>query len=118
MFLDPSEPSFGGNIGIQLFSWRGEGSAPHVLDLAQTRPSYDLPTLPGLEEIILIEADIGVIIKPETASLNRITGKPYWNPSLRIELSFKSMKLRARIRWSEEGVERIGPASVIPITRL
>ncbi|KAG8770656.1 hypothetical protein FRC16_006260, partial [Serendipita sp. 398] len=77
MFLDPSEPSFGGNIGIQLFSWRGEGSAPHVLDLAQTRPSYDLPTLPGLEEIILIEADIGVIIKPETASLNRITGQGY-----------------------------------------
>ncbi|KAG8865486.1 hypothetical protein FRC20_009778 [Serendipita sp. 405] len=93
------------DIRISLFSWRGDGPPPHILVPSNHR-AYKAILPPGLEEIMCIKADLGTILDPTTNFLNLTTGMPYWEVALKIELSFQSMKLRAKMRWSEEVLVR------------
>ncbi|KAG8753939.1 hypothetical protein FRC14_005519 [Serendipita sp. 396] len=103
VLLDPSDPSFDGEIVAHILSWRGKSPAPHILDLSQFQ-SWELP--PGLAETIQIRANLGAILNPAKTSLNQTTGKPYCDANISYEFSLKGMKLRARIHWTEKVLMR------------
>ncbi|KAG8815670.1 hypothetical protein FRC19_000896 [Serendipita sp. 401] len=105
LLLDRFKHALRRDIRISLFSWRGDGPPPHILVPSNHR-AYKAILPPGLEKIMCIKADLGRILDATTTSLNLTTGMPYWEVALKIELSFQSMKLRAKMRWSEEVLVR------------
>ncbi|KAG8775473.1 hypothetical protein FRC15_000510 [Serendipita sp. 397] len=118
LLFESAELSSQGTISIGLFSWRGNGPTPYILDPIQRAYCYRPASIAGLEEFALFKADKRIFLKSAKVSRSSKTGAPCWIVRYQLELSFKNLKLRAKMRWSEKGVERAGPASIIPITQL
>ncbi|KAG8804321.1 hypothetical protein FRC16_009534 [Serendipita sp. 398] len=95
-----------------VYTWQGKGAPPYVLD------PDDGKFPPGLIESFRIDANLSSLCNSVTSQSNKVSGKPYWMVDYEVDLLLRHMRLVARLRWVEKGIERIGPATIIPSTKL
>ncbi|KAG8777654.1 hypothetical protein FRC15_011216 [Serendipita sp. 397] len=112
--LFPTRPS-PRELGVYeslIYVWQGEGPAPPVLDADYSKPPL------GLRVMFTIKADLSALCDSMEFDTNRKTGRQYWKVNTNLDIIFTNMKLKARLRWMDKGAERIGPATMIPASKL
>ncbi|KAG9049918.1 hypothetical protein FS842_011453, partial [Serendipita sp. 407] len=100
-----------GKFKDELYTWQGDGPVPYVLNRKGKLPS-------GLIKSFRIEANLSSLCSSVKSDTSKVSGEPYWVVRYKIDVLFRSMKLMARLRWIENGVERTGPATIIPSVKL
>lgn len=69
---------------------------------------------PGFEKVCSIQADLSKLAESFPIYTNPKTGKKYTEVYFDICLMFGKTSLSAYIKWVEDGVEKTGPASIVP----
>ncbi|KAG8813630.1 hypothetical protein FRC17_001477 [Serendipita sp. 399] len=107
-----------GNCGMEVFVWRGSGPRPYALDPITSNPYLGSKPISGLDSHFSVRADLRALAGSIESGWNQRTEMPFWFVQHTLDLYFRDMKLSARLRWEEKGVERTGPATIIPVTKL
>ncbi|KAL8283908.1 hypothetical protein RQP46_005340 [Phenoliferia psychrophenolica] len=68
----------------------------------------------GFERCCTLTADLSSLATPDTVQVNEATGEPFWHLTFKVGLAFGGTSLKAYVLYDENGVEKRGPASVIP----
>ncbi|PVF91015.1 hypothetical protein CPB86DRAFT_746070 [Serendipita vermifera] len=102
--------SFPGTIGkysSSICAWEGDGNP-------EWASSPEGITPPEMKILCTVEADLKDLISA-VVTKHGPWGR-YWHLDYSIVMKFGGTKLRAVIRWNDQGVTREGPASIIPGT--
>ncbi|KAG8807085.1 hypothetical protein FRC17_004661, partial [Serendipita sp. 399] len=115
VFTGPTTSPGFGKLLTEFAAWRLDDPAPNALGQGSV---FDSSKVPGLEQIFSVEADMGAACNSAQPVLNPTTGTMFWRVDCSLDLMYKNLRLVARIRWKEKGIERVGPATIVPAIKL
>ncbi|KIM25112.1 hypothetical protein M408DRAFT_331406 [Serendipita vermifera MAFF 305830] len=88
-----------------LYTWEGEGKSVWLRDQQGN-------LLPGMRHLCALMADLSGL--KGSLTRHRSAYYEYWRLDYEVVISFKRGKLQAKLRWTENGVKREGPVTILP----